>query len=122
MSQGYPQHYSQPPGYPPQGYAQPPGYPTGMVAPKRNVALLVVGIVLLLIALGAGVIFIINLNQYLTVADRWANDPLLSKAGRNFGVAIIKAAAKRRMFTFGPVSGLFGVGGLVCLVLGIRKK
>ncbi|MBX3193361.1 MAG: hypothetical protein KF819_40640 [Labilithrix sp.] len=89
---------------------------------KRNVALIVVGIVLAVIALGAGVVFVINLHQYLTIEDRWANDPLLSPAARRFGVALVQGAAKKRMTIFGPISGLFGLVGLVLFGLGLRKK
>jgi hypothetical protein len=93
-----------------------------MAAPKRNVALIVVGIVLFLLAAGAGVVFLMNLNQYLSIEDRWANEPLLSPEARRFGVGLIKRAALRRMTLFGPISGGFGVLGLVLLVLGLRKK
>jgi hypothetical protein len=115
-----------------QGAQQPSYYPVqsshypapGMMVrqPQRNVALIVIGAILLVIALGAGFVFFMNLYQYMTVEDRWANDPMLSRAARGFGVRIIKAAAMRRMEMFGPIMGLFGIGGLVCSFLGIRKK
>jgi hypothetical protein len=91
-------------------------------APKRNVALIIVGCVLALLALGAGVVFLINLNQYLSIEERWANDPLLSPEARRFGVSIIQHAAMKRMTLFGPLSGGLGVLGLVLFFLGLRKK
>jgi hypothetical protein len=106
---------------PPHGY--PAAYPRPFARqPERNVALIVVGAILLVIALGAGFVFLMNLNQYLTIEDKWANDPFLTPAARDFGVRIIKEAALRRMMTFGPVSGLFGIVGLVLGILGLRKK
>ena len=85
-------------------------------------ALIVVGAIMLVIALGAGFVFLMNLNQYLTIEDKWANDPFLSPAAREFGVRIIQDAALKRMMVFGPVSGLFGIVGLVLGFLGLRKK
>lgn len=90
--------------------------------PQRNVALIVVSAILLVIAMGAGFVFLMNLNQYLTIEDKWANDPFLSSAARDFGVRIIREAALKRMMIFGPVSGLFGIVALVLGVLGLRKK
>lgn len=95
---------------------------TAAQAPQRNVGLMAGGAVLLVLALGVGALFAFNLYQYLTVADRWANDPMLSKSARAFGVAIVQAAAAKRMAMFGPVSALFGIGGVTLLVLGLRKK
>jgi hypothetical protein len=105
----------------------PPGHagfaPAPAPAPKRrNVALIIIGIVLAVVALGAGVVFLINLHQYLTIEDRWANDPLLSPSARRFGVALIQGAAMKRMTIFGPISGLFGLVGLILFGLGLRKK
>lgn len=75
-----------------------------------------------MIALGAGLVFVMNLHQYLTIEDRWANDPLLSPMARDFGVRIIQKAAMKRMMVFGPTSGVLGLTGLVLGVLGLRKK
>lgn len=113
-----PPHVSHPP-YPQAWHAAPFGAPR---APQRNVALLVVAAVLLLIALGAGLVFVINLHQYLTIEDKWANDPLLSPMARDFGVRIIQKAAMKRMMVFGPTSGVLGIAGLVLGLLGLRKK
>ena len=89
---------------------------------KRNVALIVVGILVFLLAAGAGVVFLINLNQYLSIEERWENDSLLSPEARRFGVSLIQHAAMKRMTLFGPLSGGLGVLGLVLFVLGLRKK
>ena len=109
--------------YPAQPYpvAAPMGYPQQR-APQRNVALIVVGAILLFIALGAGFVFLMNLHQYLTVEDRWAHDPYLSPAARSFGVRIVQQAAMKRMMLFGPIGGVTGITGLVLGILGIRKK
>lgn len=63
-----------------------------------------------------------NLHPYLTIEDKWANAPLLSPMARDFGVRIIQKAAMKRMMVFGPTSGLFGIGGLVVGLLGMRKR
>ena len=102
MNQTYPQQ------------AQPPG--------TRNVGLLVAGILVLVVALGAGVVFAINLSQYLSIEETWAHESLLSPEARRFGVSLIKRAAFKRMTLFGPISGGFGILGVVLLVLGLRKK
>ena len=91
-------------------------------AATRNVGLIVVGIVLAVVALGAGVVFVINLSQYLSIEEKWANQPFLSPEARRFGVSLIKRAAFKRMTLFGPISGGFGVLGVVLLLLGMRKK
>ena len=98
-------------------------YPQQMQrAATRNVGLIVVGIVLAVVALGAGVVFVINLSQYLSIEEKWANQPFLSPEARRFGVSLIKRAAFKRMTLFGPVSGGFGVLGVVLLLLGMREK
>jgi hypothetical protein len=109
MNQAYPQG---------QGAANLAGH----APPKRNVALIVVGIALFLLAAGAGVVFLINLNQYLSIEEKWANEPFLSAEARRFGVSLIKGAALKRMTLFGPIAGGFGVLGAVLLLLGLRKK
>ena len=112
----------QPP-YPPQQPYPQAGYPQPFAKqPQRNVALIVVGAILLVVALLAGAVFLMNLNQYLSIEDKWAHDPYLSPAARDFGVRIIKQAAMKRMMMFGPVSGLTGIVGLVLGFLGLRKK
>jgi hypothetical protein len=108
--------------YPGQQQPYPGQQFAAQAAPKRNTALLIIGALLLLVGLAAGVIFIINLHQYLTIEDRWANDPDLSGAARAFGVRLIKGAAMNRMTIFGPVAGVLGVAGAVLLALGMRKK
>jgi hypothetical protein len=90
--------------------------------PKRNVVLILIGVVLLFISLGVGAVFAYNLWQYLTVADRWADKPGLIPEARDFAVRIIEQAAMRRMMIFGPISGFFGLIGLVLAGLGLRKK
>lgn len=95
---------------------------SGAPAPKRNVALIVVGIVVFALALGAGVVFAINLTQYLTVEERWADDSLLSPEARRFGVSIVQHAAMRRMTLFGPLTAGLGIAGFVVFLLGLRKK
>lgn len=107
----------QPQYYPPQSATMP-------AAPrekKRNVALILIGLVFLLLSLAVGALFAYNLWQYLTVEDRWANSPMLPEA-RRFGVAIVQRAAEKRMMLFGPVSGFLGFVGLVLAGLGLRKR
>ena len=86
------------------------------------VALIAGGAVLLLIAAGAGLVFVRNLYDYLTVEDRWANMPRLGAAARDLGIRIIKSAAMNRMMVYGPVAFLFGAGGAVLTFLGLRQK
>lgn len=122
MQPPYPQQpqYPQQPPYPqgpPAGYPQPFGR-----QPQRNVGLIIGAAILLVIALLAGAVFLMNLNQYLSIEDKWANDPYLTGPARDFGVRIIKQAAMKRMMMFGPISGLTGIAGLVLGFLGLRKK
>jgi hypothetical protein len=93
-----------------------------MRAPTRNVALVVVGVLVFVLGLGAGVVFLINLNQYLTVGERWESNPLLSPEGRRFGISIIEHAAMKRMTLFGPLSAGLGITGFVLFLFGLRKK
>lgn len=104
-------------------YGYPAAYPQPFARqPQRNVALIVIGAILLVVALGAGFVFLMNLNQYLTIEDKWRNERFLDPAAREWGIALIKNAAMKRMMLFGPVSGLTGIGGLVLGILGLRKK
>ena len=100
--------------------------PAGMAAParqpKRNIFMILGGGFLLRISLGVGSVFAMNAYQYATVADRWASDSRLSPMARELGVRIVQRAAMRRMMIFGPVSGVFGLAGLVVAGLGLRKK
>jgi hypothetical protein len=109
----------------PPGYAMHPGHPgyrpSAPPEKTRNVALIVVGVALLLFAALAAAVFAFNLYQYLTVADRWARDPMLGSYARGFGVRLVQAAAMRRMEIFGPVSFALGAGGLLLGGLGLRK-
>jgi len=91
-------------------------------APERNIALIIVGVVLILIALAVGAIFLLNFYQYVTIADKWANDPELSPEARDFGVTLVKDAAMGRMILFGPISVFSGLAGAVLGGLGLRKK
>lgn len=106
----------------PSTYPPPPGWGAGPRAPSRNVALIVIGAVLLFLALAPGGLFLYNLWQYSTVADRWSADPKMSDDALQFGVELVQEAAMRRMVVFGPVTALFGVAGLVLGGLGLRKK
>jgi hypothetical protein len=120
----YPQPGPQPyPQQPPHQGWQNAAPPFGLAkAPSRNIALIVVGAILLVIGLAAGIFFVINLHQYLTIEDRWADDPLLAGKSTEWVVQLIKEAALKRMIIFGSVMGLFGIGGLVTGGLGLRKK
>jgi hypothetical protein len=89
---------------------------------NRNLGLIVAGVLLFLLAAGAGVVFFINLNEYLSIEDTWASAPVLSPEARRFGISLIKRAALRRMTLFGPIAGGFGVLGVVLLVVGLKKK
>ena len=91
-------------------------------APKRNLALLITGAALVFFSLLPGALFAMNLYQYATVEDRWAEDGQLGPEAREFGVRVVQEAAMRRMVLFGPVSAVIGLGGLVMFGLGLRKK
>jgi hypothetical protein len=96
--------------------------PNGSSPPagKRNGALIGIGVALILVALGFGSLFTLNLYQYTTVEQRWASEP--AGAGKSLGVKIIKAAALRRMIVFGPAAAVAGVPGFILLVLGLRRR
>ena len=100
-----------------QAYPQQPQQPA-----TRNVGLSIAGILLAVVALGAGVVFVINLSQYLSIEEKWASEHFLSPEARRFGVSLIKRAAFERMTLFGPISAGLGVLGVVLTVLGLRKK
>lgn len=91
-------------------------------AGKRNVGLLVAGVVVFALSLAAGAVFAFDLNQYLTVEELWENDELLSPEARRFGVGMIQRAALKRMTLFGPLFAGLGVVGVVFLARGLRKK
>ena len=116
--QQYPQQQQQQQYYPQQGGMQPAQAAGG----KRNPVLIAIGAVFMLIALVTGAIFLMNLRQYLTVEDRWADMKDMIPEARQFGVRLIKGAAMNRMTTFGPISGVAGLIGFVLLILGLRKK
>jgi hypothetical protein len=88
-------------------------------APKRNVVLIAIGAFMLLIGFLVFCLFAYNLWQYLTVEDRFTTLPSYARA---FAVEIVQKAAIKRMMIFGPVSGFFGLVGLVLAGLGLRKK
>ncbi|MBX3215982.1 MAG: hypothetical protein KF850_28340 [Labilithrix sp.] len=114
----------QQPSYPPQP-ALAPGQPwqaAPTAAPKRNVGMIVGGAVLLVIALGVGGLFFWNLHTYLTIEDKFAEDPLLRGKGTEWVVELVKAASLRRMTIFGSISAVFGLGGLTLGGFGLRKK
>ncbi|HEX7602084.1 MAG TPA: hypothetical protein VF316_10780 [Polyangiaceae bacterium] len=118
----YPYPAPQQPSYPPQGgYPAPGGYglqaaPSG---PKRNVALLVSGIIGLAIGALAFLPFAYNVYQYLTLADHFAD---LSAEAQDFIVPLLEHAAIHRMILFGSVSSIFGLAGLVLAGIGLQKK
>lgn len=106
--------------YPHMAYpAHPQPYAMQARAPQRNVALLVVGALLFVVALGAGALFAYNLYQYSTAAEHFASLPRYSQ---RFAIRIAESAAMGRMKLFGPVSAFFGIAGLVSFGLGLRKK
>ena len=114
--------YPQQPSYPPQGgYSAHGGYgqlaaPTG---PKRNVALLVSGIIGLAIGALAFLPFAYNVYQYLTIADHFSD---MSAETQDFLVPILEHAAIHRMMLFGSFSSIFGLAGLVLAAIGFQKK
>jgi len=95
----------------PQQYAmQPP-------AKKRNPALIAVGAILFVIGTLAFLLFAYNAWQYSTVEERFSDI-----AGSAWVVDLVKEADMRRMMIFGPIAALFGGGGLVLGLLGLRKR
>lgn len=119
--QPYPQQQQQPPYYPPpqqQMMMQQPQYAMQPPAKKRNPALIAVGAILLVIGTLAFLVFAYNAWQYSTVEDRFADLGSSSK----WVVDLVKEADMRRMMIFGPVAAVFGLGGLVLGLLGMRKR
>jgi hypothetical protein len=118
--QPYPQQQQQP-YYPPQQQQQMmmQQQPYAMQpAKKRNPALIAVGAILLVIGTLAFLVFAYNAWQYSTVEDRFADLGGSSK----WVVDLIKESDMRRMMIFGPVALLFGGGGFVLALLGLRKR
>ena len=111
---------AQPSAYPPPVSYPPAGIMPYPKAPSRNVALIVVSAILLVVSLAPAILFVMNLHQYLTIEDRWANDPVM--AGNDWITELVKQAALKRMMIFGPVAAVFGLGGLVTALFGLRKK
>ena len=119
--QPWPQQQAQAqPSYPPALSYPPVGVVPYQKAPSRNVALIVVSAILLVVSLAPAILFVMNLHQYLTIEDRWANDPVM--AGNDWITELVKEAALKRMMIFGPISAVFGIGGLVTGLFGLRKK
>ncbi|HEY2368618.1 MAG TPA: hypothetical protein VGH87_19610 [Polyangiaceae bacterium] len=94
-------------------------YPQAMapLAKKRNPALIAVGAILLVIGTLAFLVFAYNAWQYSTVEDRFSDIH-----GSKWVVDLIKESDMHRMMIFGPVAALFGLGGLVLGMLGLRKR
>jgi hypothetical protein len=120
--QPYPQQPQQPyyPQQPQPQYAmqQPqPSYAMQAPAKKRNPALIAVGAILMVIGTLAFLVFAYNAWQYSTVDSRFSDLP-----GSDWVVDLIKEADMRRMMIFGPIAALFGGGGLVLGLLGLRKR
>ena len=97
----------------PMMYPQPPPRPA-----QRNVALIVVGVVLLGIGALAFAVFALNAYQYATAEDRFSD--LGASAG--FAVQIVKEASMRRMTIVGGIAGIFALAGVVLGLLGLRKR
>ncbi len=115
QQQGYPQQ-----GYPQQGYPMQQGYPQqGMrpAGPKRNVGMLVGGLILIAIGALAFLLFAYNAYQYSTVSDHFSDIE-----GSEWVVDIVKRAAMHRMVLFGSISAFFGLPGLILAFLGFRKR
>ncbi len=99
-------------------YPQQAMYPQQQApAKKRNVALIVVGCVLLGVGFLAFLLFAYNAHQYATVEEHFADIQ-----GSAFVVDLIKESDMRRMMIFGPVSAVFGIAGLVMSLLGMRTR
>jgi len=108
----------QQPYYPQQQMMQPaPQYAMQPPAKKRNPALIAVGVILMLIATLAFLVFAYNAYQYSTAEDHFSDI-----AGAAWVVDLIKEAAMRRMMIFGSVTAIFGGAGLVLGILGLRKR
>jgi len=134
MYQAYPQMQQpqNPYGPPPQqqypmqgqqgGYPMQGGYPIQQGqqgGPKRNVAILVSGIIGLALGALAFLPFAYNVYQYTTIADHFSD---MSQETQDFLVPILEHAAMQRMVLFGGFSGIFGLAGLVLAGIGFQKK
>jgi hypothetical protein len=111
QQQYYPQQQQMMMQQPQYAMQQPP-------AKKRNPALIAIGAILFVIGSLAFLVFAYNAWQYSTVEDRFAD---LGSSGK-FVIDIVKEADMRRMMIFGPIAALFGGGGLVLGLLGLRKR
>jgi hypothetical protein len=100
-------------------YPQQQGYPQMMQPPvrRRNAGLIVGGCIMLVIGALAFLVFAYNAYQYSTVEEHFGDIK-----GSAWVVDLIKEAAMRRMMIFGPIAALFGIGGLVLGLLGMRKR
>ncbi len=111
------QQASQQGGYP-QAYPMQQAYPQpAATGPKRNIGLIIGGLVLLGIGALAFLVFAYNLYQYETVEEHFADIK-----GAAWVVDLVKESDMRRMMIFGPVATVFGLVGLVLTFLGMRKK
>jgi hypothetical protein len=113
------------PAYPQQQQMQWPaqGAPYAAApAKKRNVLLIVFGLLAFFFSLGPSALFAYNYWQYSTVEERWAEDGDLDPSMRKWGTEIVKDAAMSRMKIFGPVGGVLGLAGIVMFSFGLRKR
>jgi hypothetical protein len=108
-------YYTQP--QQPMMMPQQQAYAMQSPAKKRNPALIAVGAILFVIGTLAFLVFAYNAWQYSTVEDRFSDI-----AGSAWVVDLIKEADMHRMMIFGPIAALFGGGGLVLGLLGLRKR
>lgn len=113
---GYPQQQAWPQGQQQQQWQQPYGPQQYTRQPSRNIALIVIGAVLLLLATLSSLVFAYNAYDYANVDDNFKDLP---DAG--WIVDIVKEADMHRMIIFGVIAAFFGLGGLVCAGLGLRK-
>jgi hypothetical protein len=111
-------HPSQPP--PPQPYSsQQQGYGFAVVphVPRRNIALIIPGVLSLVLGLLTLLAFSYNAWQYATVEDHFSDID-----GAGWVVEMIKEADMKRMVVFGVLSLAFLAAGFVMGGLGLRKR